>query len=123
MQFARTRYLVAYSLIPDATSKDWFRRRDILPPRTARAASAFGRAGGAGYLAISGSRLHFEAGMVELRECCSGAGSGPHPPYQQTGHVTAPDQCCKTSESSCQGAATRDPMASTRALDCPHAFR
>ena len=33
MQIARTGYLVAYSLIPDATSKAWFRRRDILPPR------------------------------------------------------------------------------------------
>ena len=33
MQIARTGYLAAYSLIPDATSKAWFRRRDILPPR------------------------------------------------------------------------------------------
>jgi hypothetical protein len=33
MQIARTGHLVAYSLIPDATSKAWFRRRDILPPR------------------------------------------------------------------------------------------
>jgi len=33
MQIARTGYLAAYSLIPDATSKAWFRRRDILRPR------------------------------------------------------------------------------------------
>jgi hypothetical protein len=33
MQIARTGYLAAYSLIPDATSKAWLRRRDILPPR------------------------------------------------------------------------------------------
>ena len=32
MQIARTGYLVTYSLIPDATSKAWFRWRDILPP-------------------------------------------------------------------------------------------
>jgi hypothetical protein len=29
MQFARTGYLVAYGLIPDATSKAWFGRRSI----------------------------------------------------------------------------------------------
>jgi hypothetical protein len=33
MQIARTGYLAAYSLMRDATSKAWFRRRDILPPR------------------------------------------------------------------------------------------
>src|ERR1700738_128373 len=32
-QIARTGYLAAYSLIPDATSKSWFRWQDILPPR------------------------------------------------------------------------------------------
>ena len=31
-------------------------------------------------------------------------GPAAHLPHQQAGHVTAPDQCCKTSESSCQGA-------------------
>ena len=33
MQIARTEYLVTDSLIPDATSKAWLGRRDILPPR------------------------------------------------------------------------------------------
>jgi hypothetical protein len=30
--------------------------------------------------------------------------SGHNLPHQKAGHVTAPDQCCKASESSCQGA-------------------
>lgn len=34
MQIARAWYLAAYSLIRDATSKAWSRRRDILPSRT-----------------------------------------------------------------------------------------
>ena len=33
MQIARTEYLVTDGLIPDATSKAWLGRRDILPPR------------------------------------------------------------------------------------------
>ena len=28
---------------------------------------------------------------------------GTSPPHKQAGHMTAPDQCCSNSESSCQG--------------------
>src|SRR5207248_11173154 len=31
--------------------------------------------------------------------------SAASPPHKQAGHMTAPDQCCSNSESSCQGGA------------------
>ena len=44
-----------------------------------------------------------EASVVSGERKNSGSSSFSCP-LKRAGHVTAPDQCCKTSESSCQGA-------------------
>src|SRR4029450_10693707 len=41
-------------------------------------------------------------------------GERDNPPHKQAGHMTAPDQCCATSESSCQGAVHTGPKADMR---------
>ena len=59
---------------------------------------------GSGEPAWVNARLQECAFLFGTRSAQSIRASGHIQPQKQAGHVTAPDQCCKTSESPCQGA-------------------